>query len=245
MKKSYLLFLLASFTVADPELYFIEPEDGEIYSEEVEVKFGLKDFGVAPAGYNIPNTGHHHLIINADLPDLSLPIPANENYVHFKDIEFLKHMLDWISRNEENIPEYIVHLRPTSPLRDPTVIDNAIKSFINSSYSALRSCHKMTQSSYKTFEIENTLLKCICENNLFDIEKTNKNRQSYKPTYDANGYVDILRSNLIINNNIMHGNRVLGYITDQIFEIDNKNDLDFLEFIISKKPKILNTLFSK
>ena len=38
---------------------------------------------------------------------------------------------------------------------------------------------------------------------------------------------------------------VLGYITDQIFEIDNKNDLDFLEFIISKKPKILNTLFSK
>ena len=83
MKKSYLLFLLASFTVADPELYFIEPEDGEIYSEEVEVKFGLKDFGVAPAGYNIPNTGHHHLIINADLPDLSLPIPANENYVHF------------------------------------------------------------------------------------------------------------------------------------------------------------------
>ena len=83
MKKSYLLFLLASFTVADPELYFIEPKDGEIYSEEVEVKFGLKDFGVAPAGYNIPNTGHHHLIINADLPDLSLPIPANENYVHF------------------------------------------------------------------------------------------------------------------------------------------------------------------
>ena len=53
------------------------------YPKEVAVKFGLKDFGVAPAGYNIPNTGHHHLIINADLPDLTLPIPANENYVHF------------------------------------------------------------------------------------------------------------------------------------------------------------------
>ena len=171
--------------------------------------------------------------------------PDKYSQDHSNDIEFLKHMRDWISGNEENIPEYIVHLRPTSPLRDPTVIDNAIESFINSTYSALRSCHKMTQSSYKTFEIENTLLKCICENNMFDIEKTNKNRQSYKPTYDANGYVDILRSNLIINNNIMHGNRVLGYITDQIFEIDNKNDLDFLEFIISKKPKILNTLFSK
>ena len=83
MKKNYLLLLLTSFVVADPELYFIEPQDGKTYTKEVTVKFGLKDFGVAPAGYNIPNTGHHHLIINAELPDLTLPIPANENYVHF------------------------------------------------------------------------------------------------------------------------------------------------------------------
>ena len=69
MKKSYLLLLLTSVIAADPELYFIEPKDGETYPKEVAVKFGLKDFGVAPAGYNIPNTGHHHLIINADLPD--------------------------------------------------------------------------------------------------------------------------------------------------------------------------------
>ena len=82
-EKSYLLLLLTSVIAADPELYFIEPKDGETYSKEVAVNFGLKDFGVAPAGYNIPNTGHHHLIINADLPDLTLPIPANENYVHF------------------------------------------------------------------------------------------------------------------------------------------------------------------
>ena len=83
MKKNYLLLLLTSFIAADPELYFIEPQDGKTYTTEVAVKFGLKDFGVAPAGYNIPNTGHHHLIINAKLPDLTLPIPANENYLHF------------------------------------------------------------------------------------------------------------------------------------------------------------------
>ena len=83
MKKIYLLLLLASLIAADPELYFIEPEDGKTYTTEVAVKFGLKDFGIAPAGYNIPNTGHHHLIINAELPDLNLPIPANENYMHF------------------------------------------------------------------------------------------------------------------------------------------------------------------
>ena len=83
MKKNYLLLLLASAVYAEPELYFIEPKDGSIHSGTVEVKFGLKGYGVAPAGYNIPNTGHHHLIIDADLPPLNLPIPADKNHVHF------------------------------------------------------------------------------------------------------------------------------------------------------------------
>ena len=49
MKKNYLLLLLTSFVAADPELYFIEPQDGKTYSTPVSVKFGLKDFGVAPS----------------------------------------------------------------------------------------------------------------------------------------------------------------------------------------------------
>ena len=39
--------------------------------------------GVAPAGVNKPNTGHHHLIIDADVPALDAPIPASDNYKHF------------------------------------------------------------------------------------------------------------------------------------------------------------------
>ena len=86
MKKSYLLLLLTSVITADPELYFIEPKDGETYPKEVAVKFGLKDFGVAPAGYNIPNTGHHHLIINNAYKVQSFenqPIPYGANILHF------------------------------------------------------------------------------------------------------------------------------------------------------------------
>jgi len=77
------LSFIAQSVFSEPELYFIEPKDGSINTRTVEIKFGLKGFGVAPAGYNIPNTGHHHLIIDADLPNLKLPIPANQNYVHF------------------------------------------------------------------------------------------------------------------------------------------------------------------
>lgn len=83
MRNSLFKFLLVSWFAYPADLYFISPKNGEIINGDVKVVFGLSDFGVAPAGYNIPNTGHHHLIINEDLPDLSLPIPSNENYLHF------------------------------------------------------------------------------------------------------------------------------------------------------------------
>ena len=65
------------------EVYFITPKNDDIVSGEVVVKFGLQNFGVSPAGLNVNGTGHHHLIIDADLPNLSQPIQADKNHVHF------------------------------------------------------------------------------------------------------------------------------------------------------------------
>jgi hypothetical protein len=65
------------------EAYFIAPKNDDIVSGEVVVKFGLQNFGVSPAGLNVNGTGHHHLIIDADLPNLSQPIQADKNHVHF------------------------------------------------------------------------------------------------------------------------------------------------------------------
>ena len=65
------------------EVYFITPKNDDIVSGEVVVKFGLQNFGVSPAGLNVNGTGHHHLIIDADLPNLTQPIQADENHVHF------------------------------------------------------------------------------------------------------------------------------------------------------------------
>ena len=61
----------------------LSPASGSTVSGPVKVVFGLKGMGVAPAGTDLDNTGHHHLIIDASLPDLSLPIPASDNYKHF------------------------------------------------------------------------------------------------------------------------------------------------------------------
>ena len=85
MKKNYLLLLLASAVYAEPELYFIEPKNNDVITERTfKVQFGLEGFGIAPAGYDIPNTGHHHLLIDTFIPeDLTKPIPANKNHIHF------------------------------------------------------------------------------------------------------------------------------------------------------------------
>jgi len=65
------------------ELYIVSPANGDTVTSPVTVVFGLKGMGIAPAGVDVEHTGHHHLIINAPLPDPSLPIPADDNHRHF------------------------------------------------------------------------------------------------------------------------------------------------------------------
>ena len=67
----------------DAELYFISPQDGATVKSPVTVRFGLRGMGIAPAGVAIENTGHHHLLIDAELPPGNLPVPADANHVHF------------------------------------------------------------------------------------------------------------------------------------------------------------------
>ena len=66
-----------------PRLYIESPQNGALVQSPVEVVFGLEGMGLAPAGTYAPDTGHHHLIIDNDLPDLAMPIPSNNNYLHF------------------------------------------------------------------------------------------------------------------------------------------------------------------
>ncbi|NKB38947.1 MAG: DUF4399 domain-containing protein [Gammaproteobacteria bacterium] len=75
--------LFASNDSTNAEVYFISPSNGETVSSPVVVRFGLKNMGVAPAGFDKANTGHHHLLIDTDLPSMSQPIPNDKNHRHF------------------------------------------------------------------------------------------------------------------------------------------------------------------
>jgi hypothetical protein len=63
--------------------YIISPADGATVSSPVRVVFGLKGFGVVPAGLQRADAGHHHLLIDTGLPPPGLPIPADAKHVHF------------------------------------------------------------------------------------------------------------------------------------------------------------------
>ena len=73
---------------ASPEgarVFFITPADGDTVSNPVKIEFGIEGMAVVAAGVNETHSGHHHLIIDAELPNMGLPIPADDNYIHFGD----------------------------------------------------------------------------------------------------------------------------------------------------------------
>jgi len=64
-------------------VYIVTPAHGEVVSSPVKIVFGLSGMGVAPAGMDKTNTGHHHLLVDTALPDLGTPIPSDDRYRHF------------------------------------------------------------------------------------------------------------------------------------------------------------------
>ena len=69
---------------AGAEVYIISPQDGATVTSPVTVRFGLKGMGIAPAGIAFENSGHHHLLIDTEMPRLDQPIPVgNKGVRHF------------------------------------------------------------------------------------------------------------------------------------------------------------------
>jgi Domain of unknown function (DUF4399) len=70
-------------SAANAKVYFVYPADGAYVSRTPVIRFGLVNMGIAPAGVEKANTGHHHLVIDAPLPPLDQPIPNDFNHLHF------------------------------------------------------------------------------------------------------------------------------------------------------------------
>ncbi len=67
----------------DARVYFVGLQDWAVLPPKATIRFGLSGMGVAPAGFDKPNTGHHHLLVDRPLPPLDQPIPNDFNHLHF------------------------------------------------------------------------------------------------------------------------------------------------------------------
>jgi hypothetical protein len=71
---------------AGAKVFFVELKDGAVVKGPVKVVMGAKGIEIAPAGTDKPNSGHHHILIDTDLPNgeaLQAPLPADDNHKHF------------------------------------------------------------------------------------------------------------------------------------------------------------------
>ena len=159
------------------------------------------------------------------------------------DLDWIYHALDWFEKSEGSIPRLIVHLRPTAPLRRPQTIEEAIKAIeSDSTATALRSIHEMSESAYKWFEVNGEYLACLCTHSR-DIEASSLGRQLYPKTYEPNGSVDILKTDFIMTNQKIHGDRVRAFHSPRVIDIDNEEDFDMAAFQFMKDKDLFNDYF--
>ncbi len=156
------------------------------------------------------------------------------------DLDVIKHFLSLI--NEK--PDALVHIRPTTPLRDPSILDKAIEMFFSKkdNLTSLRSVHEMSESAYKSFEVDDKgFLSTI--GSIESGDKANLPRQAFPKTYAANGYVDVLDPNYILRENKLHGEKILAFQMPVVTEVDSIEDLEYLEWQVTKHPLLLKTVF--
>ena len=150
------------------------------------------------------------------------------------DIDYISHALQWLEKNEDYIPDMVVLLRPTTPFRDPIYIDRAIDELINNkTATSLRSSHPAPESPFKWFYIKDEFYTTISSE--YSLEDTGQPRQSFPLAYIPNGYVDIIFPKYLKDNNSLFGDKILGFVTPLGYEVDTKEEFEYLEYQVTKQ----------
>jgi CMP-N,N'-diacetyllegionaminic acid synthase len=146
------------------------------------------------------------------------------------DLEVVRHFLEHVSA------DIICYLRPTTPLREVSVVKGALGVFEGT---GLRSVQEMGESAYKCFEVEAERLKPICHNIIDDY--TDVSNHLCPKTYHPNGYVDLIRSEWVKNDNLW-GPDKQAYITPRVIEIDTEDDWEYAEWYVQRNPPVTYTI---
>ena len=159
------------------------------------------------------------------------------------DNDFFLHAMQWMERNESSVPEYWVHLRPTTPLRDPAIIDAALDQLIKDpSATSLRSGHCASESPLKWFKRnQHGYFEGLLSNDEIIL---NSPKEAFDAVYIPNGYVDIISSSYFLASNQLHGDKIIGFETEYCVEVDSLQELEYLKYQINNKQCALKNFLN-
>lgn len=150
------------------------------------------------------------------------------------DMQVIQHAVEWFEENEGYTPEYWVQIRPTTPLREPDLLNNAITEIQRKPEStSLVSVHEIPESPGKMFGMGDGYLHGLCPMDPRP-EYFALPRQAFPPAYFGNGYVDIIKAHTLKNFKSCYGPRMLAFITPDTGEVDVESDFNKLNYFLDK-----------
>lgn len=138
------------------------------------------------------------------------------------DIEFIQHAVEWYAEHENYHPDYIVQLRPTSPIRPVGIIDGSIARLEQDEMAtSLRVVTKAPLTPYKMWRVsddESRLEQLLYMDD--NAEPFNSPRQKLPQIYWQIGILDVIKTETITKGNSVSGHQIIPHIVDQSFAID-------------------------
>ncbi|MGE3519678.1 MAG: HAD hydrolase family protein [Vicinamibacterales bacterium] len=146
-----------------------------------------------------------------------------------RDLPVFEHALEWLERHEGHVPEIVVQLRPTSPLRPPDCVDRAIDLLRGDpTADSVRAVVRASQHPYKmwTLQPDGGMAPLL---DGAGPEPFNRPRQELPAAYWQTGHVDAIRTSTIRDKASMTGGRVLALVIDGAYACDIDTEADLLE----------------
>jgi YrbI family 3-deoxy-D-manno-octulosonate 8-phosphate phosphatase len=169
----------------------------------------------------------------AETPFLRPAEFASDNAV---DLPLFQHALTWLGEHENYHPDVVLQLRPTSPLRPRTCVDEAVQILLDHPEAdSVRGVVPSGQNPHKMWKIDPAtgMMK-----NLLQVEGIaepyNAPRQALPQVYWQTGHIDAVRPETILKKNSMSGDVIYPLLMDPRFtvDIDNLNDWQRAEWLV-------------
>ena len=162
----------------------------------------------------------------AEVPFLRPDYASNDKST---DLDVFLHFLGWAAASVQHLPWAIVHLRPTTPCREPERVNAAVRlaKEVRMSATAVRSVNPAAESPFKWF-LRDSEGYLTTFDRVRELDASNRSRTEFEDVYIPNGYVDVVFSSHIIRTGLLHGNSVRPFLTEPVIEVDVPFDLELL-----------------